>query len=112
MKEIIEVRQYIDELIRRTLQGTIQWQKRSTSAYSWLKKVGEQTLQVSIQRARSVRVRQFYILNIIELPGTSLLTVDSSEDSVLNEQLQGLFEAIETSSFEKGLDAFKKLLDS
>lgn len=79
MKEIIEVRQYIDELIRRTLQGTIQWQKRSTSAYSWLKKVGEQTLQVSIQRARSVRVRQFYILNIIELPGTSLLTVDSSK---------------------------------
>jgi hypothetical protein len=124
-----EMQMRVDELIRATRKGSLQWKPVNPTTYLWekmdpaqmatgarltLQRVEGNIVQAVGAAGRQIGVRQsFYILQVVELKlGSQLqrLTISGSGDPQLNVKLQELFQLVSSGASQQGMEFLKSII--
>jgi len=113
---------YIDELVKATEQGKIDWNAVNPTTFVW-ETTAPRNARVSLQRVErtvSVRVGSVnipqkaisYLFQVVDLkqPTPPILIVDTAEDNSLKEKLAALFNLMKTGISDKTLEFLKSIL--
>lgn len=123
-----EMQTYLSELIQKTKNGTAEWKMVNPTTYTWLRPIEAILANVVIQRYEMAEVKQggdavppipilkrtiHYRFQITELPAnTQMISLNTQEQPAYMPLLSELFSTIQEAVSRKGLDFFKKLMQS
>lgn len=118
---------YIDDLMKATSDGRVIWKAVNPTTFVWESStppnaklnfqrvervVGSVPAVVGGRQVMQQRKQNSYFFQAFDLaePSTAILSVDSSDDSELNQKFNALFELIKTGISEKSLEFLRRIL--
>ncbi len=113
--ETAELLGYVDQLVRTTRDGLIQWQRPNPTTFSWSTQgppIGAVVIQRVERRRLPTMPPEDYVLQVLDPQyGTSpRVMLEGEKDRVVFEKLKELYETIASSISRKNLDFFRSIL--
>jgi hypothetical protein len=111
-----ELREYIDEVTRATLDRLIQWKSASASTIYW-DKVEEPKARLTLQqisRGTEQTRGRFYILQVFEMPQSGGLVkrqqIDGAKSAPINARLEEIYTFVSNEQLERERQFLKNTL--
>lgn len=114
---------YIDQIIKATQNGTIEWARANPTTFIWTvsQQKGARVIIQRVERASRtpdeagrlvVKKSTTYVLHATDETGVVKLNVNGEEDAEANNKLEELFNVLTKNISRKGLDFLKSLIPS
>lgn len=115
--QLTEILAYLDQLLQGVKTGKLEWTEGNSATYVWERK--EKGGRIVLQRIQAyttvndlgkLTMGNMYSMKVLTLDGKPQFALSGATQKDINAKMHDLFQAIETSNMQKGINFLSSLL--